>query len=708
MSERTKRKSRRRAARAPGGLFAYFEAAEAPLGEAPAAQWRQMMRRRVFFVAVGLALWTVGVGARLFYLQSEQHGAYTARARKQQGATIKTWPPRGQIVDRDGHILAGHRDSHSIFAFPSEINDPERTARKLCEALDPCDEVFYGQLVNRLSSDRSFVYVRRRVSDDELARVEAFGLAGVRFEKVPDRWYPNGKLGAHLLGHVGIDNQGLAGLEFAYNSEVQGRPGQKIISRDAKGRVFETRLVESPTLGATLELTIDKFLQHIAERELHAAVEMHKADGGTVIILDPSSGEVLALANEPTFNPDSFLRDRFRVSPPDEENRLNRAIQNVYEPGSTFKIVTAAAALEKGVVRPDEMIDLKPCYIQFGEWRIDDASCHDTLSFADVIAKSSNVGTIKVAQKVGWETLGEYIERFGFGQKLLPDLTGESPGIVNDPSTWKDVDLATAAIGTSIAVTALQMAAATNVIANGGEFIAPRVVRALRHDGERDERPPHRPRRVVTRKTAETIRDFMEAAVRQGTGVRGDILGHSVAGKTGTARKLVGDGHSTSEYNASFVGFVPSRDPVFTILVLLDAPHGEEYYGGEVAAPIFRRIAESALRHRGVAPSNRPPSSFLARPIGGSFPGVSSPPRALFATFVTDDRAVQRMPDLFGLSARQARRELAPLEVAVSVQGNGVVFSQWPKPGVSVEPGMSVELNLARRLTTAESDGLRP
>ena len=174
MSERTKRKSRRRAARAPGGLFAYFEAAEAPLGEAPAAQWRQMMRRRVFFVAVGLALWTVGVGARLFYLQSEQHGAYTARARKQQGATIKTWPPRGQIVDRDGHILAGHRDSHSIFAFPSEINDPERTARKLCEALDPCDEVFYGQLVNRLSSDRSFVYVRRRVSDDELARVAAF------------------------------------------------------------------------------------------------------------------------------------------------------------------------------------------------------------------------------------------------------------------------------------------------------------------------------------------------------------------------------------------------------------------------------------------------------------------------------------------------------------------------------------------------------
>ena len=252
--------------------------------------------------------------------------------------------------------------------------------------------------------------------------------------------------------------------------------------------------MESPTLGATLELTIDKFLQHIAERELHAAVEMHKADGGTVIILDPSSGEVLALANEPTFNPDSFLRDRFRVSPPDEENRLNRAIQNVYEPGSTFKIVTAAAALEKGVVRPDEMIDLRPCYIQFGEWRIDDASCHDTLSFADVIAKSSNVGTIKVAQKVGWETLGEYIERFGFGQKLLPDLTGESPGIVNDPSTWKDVDLATAAIGTSIAVTALQMAAATNVIANGGEFIAPRVVRALRHDGERDERPPHRPR----------------------------------------------------------------------------------------------------------------------------------------------------------------------------------------------------------------------
>jgi cell division protein FtsI (penicillin-binding protein 3) len=605
---------------------------------------------------------------------------------------VETTAKRGDILDRSGRVLAYSVDADSIYAVPTDIADADAVAAALCGALDDCGARERQALTERIRRGRAFAYVRRQVSPDEARRVAALALEGIGFMKENRRFYPNKDLAAHVLGYVGIDNSGLNGLEAAYDTLIKGRPGTVLIQTDARRHAF-SRIERPPTTGATLELTIDQYLQHVVERELRAGVEENRAAGGTAVVMNPRTGEILALANWPSFNPNAYREAR-------PEAQRNRAIQDLYEPGSAFKIVTASAAFEENVVEADDPIDVSAGQIRFGARVIDDTHRYRVLSFTDVIVNSSNVGAIKVGLELGPERLGLYVKRFGFGRRSSPDFPGESAGIVWDPSKMTDSALASVSMGYQVGVTPLQMAAAVSSIANGGELFEPRVVRAVIADGKRTVVPHKVIRRTVSAGTAALLTEIMEQVVERGTAPRAKVPGFTAAGKTGTAQKVVNGRYSTSDYNASFVGFIPSREPAFAIVVVIDSPHGKNgYYGGTVAAPIFQRIAAAALRHDGVPPSiDAAPPVLVARREDSRERHTSGPaefpPIETLARGTTGSAAV--FPDLRGLGARDALRMLTRLGMTARLQGAGIVVEQDPAPGSAIERGAMATLTLER------------
>ena len=470
-----------------------------------------------------------------------------------------------------------------------------------------------------------------------------------------------------------------------------------LVQTDARRHAF-SRVERPPTTGASLELTIDQYLQYVAERELRVGVESSGASAGSAVIMDPTTGEILALANYPSFNPNIYRDAR-------PETRRNRAIQDYYEPGSTFKIVTASAAFEEKAITPDALIDASAGNIRFGSRVINDDHNYGVLSFANVIVRSSNVGAIKVALKLGPEKIGDYVKRFGFGRPSSPDFRGESPGMVWDPSSLNDSALASVAMGYQVGVTPLQMATAVSAVANGGDLVQPRAVRAVIRDGRRLPVPHEVLGRVAATSTMATLTEIMEKVVEEGTGERAQVAGYTVAGKTGTAKKLVnGSYRGHSDYNVSFVGFVPSRKPVFTIVVVVDSPHRVSPYGGVVAAPIFQRIATAALRQYGVPASIDAPEPVLAGRVEETgqlaTSGPVTQPQSLVSTGT--GTGTSEFPDLTGLSAREALRVLARLGLTAQLRGAGLVVDQSPAPGAPLDQDVTVVLTLDRRLASAE------
>ena len=645
-------------------------------------------------VAAGaLVLWVIGIEARLVVLQVMQHDQLVTRADRQQTSTVTTPAKRGEIFDRNGRLLAYSVDADTIYAVPTEITDPEKTAAALCDALDDCTRKMRDELRDRLAQQRSFVFVRRRATPMQAKRVAALALEGVAFRKESKRYYPNRELGAQLLGYVGVDNAGLAGLEATYDKTVRGREGKLLVQTDARRFVF-SRLERSPTAGASLELTIDEQLQHIAEREVRAGVEASRADAGTAVIMNPHNGEILAMASWPTFNPNDY-------NDVPEAARRNRAVQDIYEPGSTFKIVTASAALQEGVIKPDDLVDTQGGVIKFpGRKPITDMGHnYGVLSFANVIIHSSNVGAIKVGLMVGAERLGLYVKRFGFGRPTSPDFPGESPGIVWDPSKINDSALASMSMGYQVAVTPLQMAAAASAVANGGTIYEPHVVRAIIKGAGRTVIAPKAVRQAILPATAATVTDIMERVVTDGTGRNARLVSYTLAGKTGTANKIVNGHYSESQQNVSFVGFVPSRNPVFTLIVMIDSPRVGGDTGGAIAAPIFKRIADAGLRYLGTTPTiNQPPPVIVARnqptPVTQTS-AVNEPNVIAMPANMTE----AGLPDLRGMSAREALRELARVGLTAKMQGTGVVVEQDPPAGSPYEPGDACTLVLNRRLS---------
>lgn len=646
--------------------------------------WRRTIRRRAIIAGLCLVAWSGVIEARLVYLQVVRHADLTARADRQQNRVVAAPAKRGEIHDRHNRLLAYSVDVDSVYAVPSEIADARAAAAALCQALDHCGVEDRRALEERLGRSRAFAYVQRFVSPQAAARVAALDLEGIGFMKENRRFYPNKELGAQVLGYVGVDNVGLGGIEAAYDKVISGHPGTVLVQTDARHRAFSS-VTRPPTMGATLELTIDEYLQHIVERELAAGVTANKAEGGTAVVMDPTTGEILAMASYPTFNPNTFTS----ASP---DQRKNRAVTDLYEPGSTFKIVTASAALEEGVVSPGDPIDVSEGLIRFKGRIINDDHRYGVLSFGDVIVKSSNVGAIKVGLRLGPERLGDYVKRFGFGRQTSSDFPGESAGIVWDPARLNDSALASMSMGYQVGVTPLQMAVAASVVANGGHLLRPRIVRATVRDGARTATEPTDLRRAISARTAAELTTIMEDVVVRGTGRQSAVEGFTVAGKTGTAQKLVAGAYSHSEYNVSFVGFVPSRKPVLTIIVVVDTPRAGRYHGGSVSAPIFQRIADASLRHLGVAPTVFPAPPVLVDPRG-SLPALSPRP----ATVITvDDSGLRAMPDLVGLGAREALRRVARLGVTAKIQGSGLVVAHYPEAGQTLAVGGSCTLMLDR------------
>jgi cell division protein FtsI (penicillin-binding protein 3) len=675
------------------------------VAEKPLNAWRTTMKRRLAVTATAFGLWAGVIEARLLYLQVVRYDFLIDQAEVQQLSRKVIPGKRGEILDRRGHVLAVSVEAPALFANPRLIDDPARAVAKLCGALRDCSPEDRRVLQARFGNKETyFAYVKRRASADQAERVLALELPGVGVEYQPRRYYPNKELAAHVLGYVGSEGQGLAGIEHTYDEWIKGEDGVVIVQNDARQSSFSSRIEKKPTTGATLELTLDEYLQHIAERELREGVEENRASAGSAVVMDPWTGEILALANYPTFNPHAF-----NAAP--EAALRNRAVQDLYEPGSTFKIVTVAAALEQSIVEPDDMIDVSGGRISFGADTIRDTHDYGVLPFSDAFAKSSNVGAIKVALKLGPERMIEYARRFGFGRHASRrDFPAETPGFVWDASTLIDMELARVSIGYQVSVTPLQMAAAVSSIANGGELNQPRVVRAVIEDGTRRVVTKHVVRRTVRPDVAAQMVAMMEGVVEHGTATVARIPGYTVAGKTGTASKWVDKRYSRTEYNASFVGFVPSRKPVYAIVVVIDSPRSSKgFYGGPVSGPIFKRIAEAALRYGGVPPTLNAPPPLLVdrRPDTGEGPAaVSYASRPAAAARTNGAAAEGLVPDLTGLSAREAVMVLNQLGLQPRMHGTGLVIHQRPAAGTPLMAGRHATLWLDRRAPVVRTSSI--
>lgn len=652
------------------------------------------MKSRIALLVGVFALWAGAIGARLYDLQVARHDEFARRAERQQQRVIELDPPRGTVFDARGRELAVSVEVESAFAVPREIGDARATAAALARVLGG-DAT---RLERQLGRDREFVWVARKLDPPKARAVRELALPGVYFLEESKRYYPLRETAAQVLGYVGTDNQGLAGLEARYDAVVAGRAGRRTVLRDAKaGMALPPDLpAAAPEPGQDLVLTLDAALQGIAERELAAVVTERRALSGSVVLMDPESGALLALASYPTFDPNQFAG----AGP--ESWRL-RPVADAYEPGSTFKVITAAAALELGLVRPDEPIDCEMGAITLAGVRIADHKPFGTLAFRDVIAKSSNVGTIKTALRVSNREYYDTIRAFGFGRPTGIDLPGESPGLLMPVERWPGLAKAYISFGQGISVTPLQLAVAFAAVANGGRLVEPYVVERIGAGAE--ARHPHPEPvvrgRPVSARTIATLRALLEGVtIEGGTGRAAAVAGYRVAGKTGTSQKAVpGRGYLTNEHIASFAGYAPAARPRLVGVVVVDAPRGP-YHGGEVAAPIFAAITREALLYLNVLPERERPERWPFEPAPEQ-PVAPGREREVTADRAADPAPLPppppgTMPDFGGRTAREAVALAAALGLEPRLAGNGNVSRQRPEPGSPMPPpGARLELWLS-------------
>lgn len=532
---------------------------------------------------------------RLVSLQVLQAAELTAKADRQHQKTVSLEGARGTVVDRHGKVLAMNMEVPSVFGIPTALESPAKTAR----SLSPVLHVRTDELEKKLRQDRSFVWLARKLDPEQGHRLEHMPMEGIGLVMEGRRFYPKGPLLAHVLGFAGMDGEGLEGIERRYESQLHGEKRVVILQRDAMGRtVFPKGQAEQvPAAGHSLVITIDEVIQYIAEKEVEEAVTKARAKSGTVIVLDPQTGAVLALAISPRFDPNavaSLTADRWR----------NRALTDAYEPGSTMKALVAAAALEEKVMKPSTML-----YGENGRMTIANTVIHDHeklgwMTFAQVIQKSSNIGAAKTGMALGDQRLYRYLQAFGFGQKTEIDLPGEAGGLVKHPREWGRRSLASISMGQEIGVTPIQMVSAVAALANGGVLMKPYVVSEVRDAQGKTLRQilPQVKRRVVSPETARTVTSILEGVVTDGTGAKAAIPGFRVAGKTGTAQKIDPrtGAYSSTLFVGSFVGFVPADNPRLAMIVVIDEPQGESW-GGTIAAPVFRRVGEQVLNYLGVS-----------------------------------------------------------------------------------------------------------
>jgi cell division protein FtsI/penicillin-binding protein 2 len=705
-------------------------------------------RGRILIITVLAALWMGAALGRLAYLQLFCYSDYLSRAEHQQRLIVEVSPSRGDILDRNLRPLAMSVPADTCFAVPSEIADPAMVAQLLAGPLNLSQE----EIETRLASSRTYARLARKLSPDTVSRIDALNLKGIYFEREDQRFYPKRDLAASVVGYVDVDQKGLGGIEYALNDRISSQGSRMQVLADAHRHALDSS-DQAPSTAGNVVLTLDQNIQYIAERELATAIRETHAISGTVIVENPTTGELLAVANSPTFNPNAA-----GASPVDA--RMDRAISALYEPGSVFKVITVSAAIDQGLTRPEEVIDCQNGAIYIAGHRIRDHKAYGDLTVAQILAVSSDVGAIKLGLRLGAPKFYQYITAYGFGQPTGVDLPGEGSGMLRRLENWTPVSVGSISMGQEIGVTPLQILTAMSAIANGGMIVQPHVVGELRKGADvlPPTDPPPAPRRVIQATTAATMRQMLEGVVlKGGTGPLARLDGYTAGGKTGTAQKFdpATGRYSTSQYIASFVGFAPLNSPAITVLVQLDSPQGP-HEGGEVAAPVFHRVAQQVLEYLNVphdvpmdsktelAQLRRAPQDSLSD--GADFdassaadvsdgpsvanasdtPGASnalaapSEPRAVAKSNATntaaasnvsataapqtvelDEEAGVQVPNLVGETVRDVTEQCEHLGLVPVLAGGGLALAQSPPAGSSVLRGSRVTVDFGRAAGTA-------
>jgi cell division protein FtsI (penicillin-binding protein 3) len=635
---------------------------------------------RVIFVSFFLFFCFVLIVGRMFQLQVLKKEQLYKLAAQQHYIQIPLVPKRGIIYDRKENELAVSIEVDSVYADPKEIVGVEKTTKDLDSVL----QLDRNELREKLKSRRSFEWIQRKISPKESEEIKALRLPGIHLLKENRRFYPNAQLAAHVIGFVGLDSKGLEGAEFQYDVLLNGDNHAWMMSRDALGRelVLGGPPLQKEDHYRNIVLTLDEPIQHITETELTRAVQRWGAKGGIAIAMEPKTGEVLAMASCPLFNPNEFYKYRAK-------SWRNRAISDVFEPGSLFKAFLAAAALEEGMVRPSD-----PFFCENGSYKVYDQTIHDQtrhgwLTFQQILKYSSNIGASKVGEKMGKARLYKYICTFGFGEKTKIGLPGEGKGIVHHPRYWPPVVLNTISFGQGIAVTGIQLVTALSAIANGGVLMKPIIVERITNEkGETVQSfKPEVVRRVISEETAKKVSILLKMTTEKGgTGEGAVPSGYEVAGKTGTAQKVesFSGGYSEDRYHCGFMGFAPVVDPQIALLIMIDEPQGN-IAGGVVAAPVFKAIMEKVLPYLNVHPKG----TLVVKSTSDFFSREETPETEPLIDQVKVGKGVEKMvmPDLTGLPKRKALSRVEGKGLIIKVSGNGRVVEQTPKAGAVLEKG---------------------
>jgi cell division protein FtsI (penicillin-binding protein 3) len=649
---------------------------------------KKWIRFRIYCVAAMLLSGLGIVLGRVYQLQILQRERLGALARAGYRGVVKLPPRRGTIYDRNGHELAISVQVGSVYAHPHQIKDKRKTAQRLSSPLGESEKM----LLSQLESDRPFVWLKRRIDPENAKVVEAMAIEGLGVTSETRRFYPGKETAAHLVGFVGGDNEGLEGLEQKYDALLRGPQDSLIQMRDALGRSFYvSRQIPYARGLHDLILTIDKAIQYRAEKVLKAAMDKTAAKSGQCLVLDPATGEILAWAVVPGFNPNVFSKY-------EPETWRDRIVTDCFEPGSTIKAFLLSAALEEGAVRPAKRYDCEQGAFQFGGRTIHDTHKYGLLSVAEIITVSSNIGAVKIGQSLGYETFCRYLKRFGFGTATGIDVPGERAGFIRSGKKARPIEQATICFGQGITVTSLQLAMAMAAIANGGKLMKPQLVKAVvDHAGKMVQKnEPEVLHRVISESTARQVATILEGVVGEdGTAPEAAIPGYRVAGKTGTSQKVdpATKTYSRTKFAASFVGFVPADDPRLVILVVIDEPR-KVHYGGIVAAPVFREVGSWALNAIRVNPT-----TSMVEQI--ERPGASGAGRALSDEQGGAMRELQLslraeagiLPDFRGLTMREVVTEVRSLGLDMNLDGTGLAFKQDPRAGVPLKGVASVKVS---------------
>lgn len=631
------------------------------------------VRKRILVVLVIIASLYVGLVGRLGYIQLYQGNWLLMKADDLWSRDIPFQPKRGRILDRNGNVLAYNISAPTVMAIPSQIKDPETTARKLAAVLNMSEQKIY-QLITKKESKVYLSPGGRKISDEKAKEVEALNLPGVLISEDSKRYYPYGDLAAHVLGFTGIDNQGLAGLELVYDEMLKGTPGAISYYADAKGEKMpdQPNRYIPPKDGVDLVTTLDLQIQSILEREMKNAMLQYQPEGIIGIVVNPKNGEVLAMASYPNFKPDEY-----QAVEPEIYNR-NLPIWKMYEPGSTFKIITLAAAIEEGKVdlHKDHFYDPGYAIVAGAKIRCWKPGGHGSQSFLEVVENSCNPGFIELGQRLGKETLFQYIKDFGFGQKTGIDLRGEATGLLFKLNRVGPVELATTAFGQGVSVTPIQQVMAVSAAVNGGKLFTPQIGKKLidpKTNEVIEERSAELKRTVISEETSKEVREALESVVARGTGYRAYVEEYRVGGKTGTAQKVGPNGkYLVNNHIVSFIGVAPTDDPQLVVYIAVDNPKGVQF-GGVVAAPIVSKVIEESLRYLDVKP----------RQGGIPFDGKNR----------FDVPKYRTVPDLTGMTVTEIRNAHYGLPLDVTGEGN-VVLDQAPEPGTRIRDGSKIRIYL--------------